>query len=88
MRGVLARWGDPARGIPTLLDPVQAAEHHHMSRAPTPFEPSPPAPLWEGARGPGSRGGPGSWLSRTVGGLRVGVPQAGSPQLAGTPCLS
>ena len=62
------------------------------SRDPPPSgrAPSPPAaPLWEGqgARGPGSRGGPGSWLSRTVGGLAVGIPRAGSPQRAGTPCL-
>ena len=28
----------------------------------------------QGARGPGSRGGPGSWLSRTPGGLGVGIP--------------
>ena len=63
------------------------------SRDPPPSgrDPSPPsAPLWkgQGARGPGSRGGPGSWLSRTVGGLAVRIPRAGSPQRAGTPCLS
>ena len=38
----------------------------------------------QGARGPGSRGGLGSWLSRTLGGLGVGIPRAGSPQRAGT----
>ena len=37
MRGVPARWGDPARGIPTLLDPVQAEEHHE----PGPLKPPP-----------------------------------------------
>ena len=49
-------------------------------------DPSPPsAPLWEGARvrGPGTRGGPGSWLSRTVGGLAVVIPRAGSPNEPG-----
>ena len=63
MRGVPARWGDPARGIPTLLDPVQAEEHHEPGPL-TPFQPGPPpiqagtpppAPLWEAARGEGSR---------------------------------
>ena len=56
MRGVLARWGDPARGIPTLLDPIQAKEHYEPRPLPH-FEPGPPpsAPLWEGARGKGSR---------------------------------
>ena len=62
MQGVPARWGDPARG-PTLLDPAQAEEHHEPGPLP-PFEPGPPllagtppppAPLWEGARGKGSR---------------------------------
>ena len=51
MRGVPARWGDPARGTPRLLDPVQAEEHHEPGPLPSP----PPAPLWEGARGKGSR---------------------------------
>ena len=37
----------------------------------------------QGARGPGWRGGPGSWLSRTVSGLGVGIPQAGSPNEPG-----
>ena len=41
MQGVPARWGDPARGIPTLLDPVQAEEHHEPGPLP-PFEPGPP----------------------------------------------
>ena len=60
MRGVPARWGDPARGIPTLLDPAHAEEHHEPGPPPL-FEPGPPsgrpppAPLWEGARGKGSR---------------------------------
>ena len=45
MRGVPARWGDPARGIPTLLDPVQAEEHNEPP--PRPFEPRPPfQPGW------------------------------------------
>ena len=35
--------GDPARGIPTLLDPVQAEEHHEPGPL-TPFEPGPPLP--------------------------------------------
>ena len=45
-------------------------------------DPPPPAPLWEGqgARGPGSRGGPGPWLSGTVSGLGVRIPRARSPQ--------
>ena len=30
MRGVPARGGYPARGIPTLLDPLQAEEHHEL----------------------------------------------------------
>ena len=34
MRGVPARWGDPARGIPTLLDPYRPK--NTMSRIPTP----------------------------------------------------
>ena len=63
MRGVPARWGDPARGIPALLDPVQAEEHHEPGPLPH-FEPGPPlpagtpprlAPIWEGGRGKGSR---------------------------------
>ena len=67
MRGVPARWGDPARGIPTLLDHVHAEEHHELGPLP-PFKPGPP--FWPGAlrpsctslgkaaRGPGSRGVP------------------------------
>ena len=60
---ILGCWGDPARGIPTLLDPVQAKEHHApgtpippSSRDPlSGRDPPPPlAPLWEGARGKGS----------------------------------
>ena len=57
MRGVPARWGDPARGIPTLLDTVWAEECHEPGPLP-PLEPGPPlpagtppppsAPLWEG----------------------------------------
>ena len=40
----------------------------------------------KGARGPGSRGGPGSWLSRNMWAvLGVGKPWAGSPQRAETP---
>ena len=93
MRGVPARWGHPARGIPTLLDPVQAEEHHETGPASSrdpPFRPGPPSLLHlfgkrQGARGPGSRGGPGSWFSRDVGGLGVGIPRARSPQRAGTP---
>ena len=34
MQGVPARWGDPARGIPAQLDPIQAEEH--PSRDPYP----------------------------------------------------
>ena len=41
MRGVPARWGDPARGIPTLLDPMQAEEYHEPGPLPS-FEPPPP----------------------------------------------
>ena len=36
--------GDPARGIPTLLDPVQAEEHHEPGPLP-PFEPGPTPPI-------------------------------------------
>ena len=63
-------------------------------RAGTPLPAGTPPPLLhlfgkgQGVRGPGSRWGPGSWLSWTVGGLAVGIPRAGSPQQAGTPCLS
>ena len=32
MLGVPARGGYPARGIPTLLDPLQAKEHHEPGR--------------------------------------------------------
>ena len=42
MRGVPARWGDPAHGVPTLLDPIQAEEHHDPGSLPPPFEPGPP----------------------------------------------
>ena len=78
MRGVPARWGDPARGIPTLLDPVQAEEHHEPGSLP-PFEPGTPPPSrpgpqplhlfgkGQGARGPGSRGGPGSGVFSNCG---------------------
>ena len=50
-------------------------------------DPPPSAPLWEGARvrGPGLRGGPGSWLSRTVGGLAVGIPRARVPPTSRDP---
>ena len=41
MRGVPARWGDPARGIPTLLDTVLAEEYHEPGPL-SPFEPGPP----------------------------------------------
>ena len=73
------------------LDPVQAEEHHEAG-PPPPFEPGPPfrpgpSPPRRSctslgrARGKGSQleRGPGSWLSRTVGGLGVGIPRAGSP---------
>ena len=91
MRGVPARWGTQLVVFPRCLTPYRPK--NTTSRDPYPpssRDPPPSAPLWEGqgARGPGSRGGPGSWLSRTVGGLAVGIPRAGSPQRAGTPCLS
>ena len=44
MRGVPACWGDPAHGIPMLIDPVQAEEHH---------EPGPPSPLHLFGKGEG-----------------------------------
>ena len=43
MRGVPARWGEPGRGIPTLLDTVWAEEYHEPGPLP-PFEPGPPLP--------------------------------------------
>ena len=80
MRRVPARWGDPSRGIPTLLlDPVQAEEHHEPGPLPplgagTPpplpagTPPPLPAPLWEGARGKGQGArGPGSREGRGAG---------------------
>ena len=51
MWGVAAHWGDLARGIPTLLDPIQGEEHHEPGPLP-PFRLG-PAPFWEGARGKG-----------------------------------
>ena len=49
MRGVPARWVDPACGILTLLDPVQAEE----AGTPTPLRAGTPPSCtsWEGARG-------------------------------------
>ena len=52
MRGVPARWGDPARDIPTLLDPVQAEEHHEPGPLP-PFRPGPLLHLF--GKGPGGK---------------------------------
>ena len=40
-RGVPTRWGDSAHGMPTLLDPVQAEEHHEPGPL-APFEPGSP----------------------------------------------
>ena len=91
-RGVPARWGDPARGIPTAKV-LTVREGHEPG---PPLEPGPlaPCPLRRGAEfpagrgGPGSKGGrgPGSWYSSayTVS-SSVGIPRAGSPQRAGTP---
>ena len=63
---------------PTSRDPYTPS-----SRNPPSGRPAPPSVLHlfekgQGARSPSSRGGPGSWLSRTVGGLTVGIPRAGS----------
>ena len=56
--------GDPARGIPTLLDPTQAEEHHKPGPLPlqawTPPLPAGtphPAPLWEKGQGVPAREG-------------------------------
>ena len=70
MRGVPARWGDPARGIPTLLDTVSAEEYHEPGPTfwPGPLPPS--APLWEGVR-PKGQGVP----------AREGVPARGFLEL-------
>ena len=57
MRGVPARWGGPARGIPTLLD--RPKNTTSRDRAGTPLPPLYKGvfivPLWEGARGKESR---------------------------------
>ena len=88
--GLPARRGYPAHGP---LDAFQPEEHHGPGPPPQPESPSLPAgtaPLWEGERaiGPGSRAGPGSWLSRTVGGLGVGMPRAGTLLKPGPHCFS
>ena len=101
MRGIPARWGDPARGIRTLLDPVQAEEHHEPGphtplRAGTPLPamenpPPPPAPLWEGAGGKGSLLEMGSRLVAFSNCGQFGRGNTTSrvpPNQAGTPCLS
>ena len=54
-------WGDPVRGIPTLLDAIQAEEHHEPGPLP-PFGPGPhllagnPPPLHLAGKGKGARG--------------------------------
>ena len=69
-RGASARGAYPAGGIPTLLDQLQDKEHHEPGPLP-PFElrlpgqePPPPRTFGKGkgARGPGSRGGPGKGI--------------------------
>ena len=82
MRGVPARWEDLARGIPTLLDPVQAEDRHEPGPLPLfepgappfrpePCTPPPPPPAHLSGKGQGERSqlerGPASWPSRTVG---------------------
>ena len=84
--------GPSSYGVPISLDPLQATDRHELGPLP-PFEPAPPLPartlspphpsctsLGRG-KGKGSRleRGPGSWLSRTVGGLGGGIPQTGTP---------
>ena len=90
-QGVPARWGDPARGIPTVKPPTLQESHEPGP----PLEPrGTPCPFPKrcrragGVPGPGSKGGkgPGSWYSSTYTGSRgAGIPRAGSPQRAGTP---
>ena len=70
----------PAHGIPRLLNPLQAKEHHKPGPL-HPFEPGPPG-KGGGAGGPGSRRGADPWLSQTVGGLGVGIPRAGTRTLS------
>ena len=72
----------------TSRDPYTPFELGPPLPAGTPLPLLPPFGKGQEARGPGSRGGSRLWLSRTAGGLAVGIPRAGSPQRAGTPCLS
>ena len=71
MQGVPARGGDPARGMPMPLEPLQAEEHHG--------DPYPPS-----SRDAAGRGGKGQGVLARValsaaGGLGVGIPRAGTP---------
>ena len=86
-QGVPARWGDPARGIPTPKE-LTVGEKHKPGRS---LEPGPhylfplPKEVQEGG-GPGRKEGPGLWCSSACTGPRsVGIPRAGSPQRAGSP---
>ena len=70
-QGVPARWGDPARGIPTAKLPTVRESHEPGP----PLEPGPPAPC------PSQRGAEGGEGSRPKGGVParrgVGVPARG-----------
>ena len=62
MRGVPARWGDLARGIPARFltrtgrrTPRAGTPSPLRAGTPLPAGTPPPPPLWEGARGKGSR---------------------------------
>ena len=53
-QGVPARWGHPARGIPTAKPPTV---RESSSRAGTPYPLPLPKEVQKGGRGPGRRGG-------------------------------
>ena len=85
MRGVPAREGCPAHGIPTPLDPVHGKERHEPGPLP-PLRAGTPLPV--GTTPPPHRllfgkaertKGPGLWLSWTVGGSDVGTPRPVTP---------
>ena len=93
MRGVPTCWGARLVVFPRFLTPYRPTNTTSRDPPPPPSsrdppsgrDPPAPASLWEGAKGPSSRGGPSPWLSRIVGGLGVGIPRAGSPSTSRDP---